>query len=305
MIACSTAGAISAPFDDAGTYPPLLQSCRCPNTAYAAQDWPTVWVPTSQALPAGAGAQAGGQQATSKLADIAASVKGFIFYTTTFLLALPLFAIMLLLSPFVLLFDKHRRLAQHFVNNIWAKVSTLLYYRVQVHTPLKNHLLLGTLLNQLGSKYLHAGCHECIILVYAMHYPVLWCRLRARRICQQRTHQLCMWQTTRASWYALAAADSLSFMLPLLKISESLCVSGSYGYPGNGCMPQMQSFMGDAVLQDIFTLFHLDRPFKFVSKTSNFFIPIVGWSMFLTGMTAHKTKYLLVMSPKSKQLDTM
>lgn len=36
-------------------------------------------------------------------------------------------------------------------------------------------------------------------------------------------------------------------------------------------------------LQDIFTLFHVDRPFKFVSKTSNFFIPIVGWSMFLTG----------------------
>lgn len=69
------------------------------------------------------------------MADIAASVKGFIFYTTTFILALPLFAIMLLLSPFVLLFDKHRRLAQHFVNNIWAKVSTLLYYRVRVRTP--------------------------------------------------------------------------------------------------------------------------------------------------------------------------
>ncbi len=100
-------------------------------------------------LLAGAGAQAGGQQATSKLADIAASVKGFIFYATTFLLALPLFAIMLLLSPFVLLFDKHRRLAQHFVNNIWAKVSTLLYYRVQVHAPLKHPLLPGTS---------HAGC---------------------------------------------------------------------------------------------------------------------------------------------------
>lgn len=37
------------------------------------------------------------------------------------------------------------------------------------------------------------------------------------------------------------------------------------------------------LLQDIFSLFHLDRPFKFVSKTSNFYIPIVGWSMFLTG----------------------
>ena len=36
-------------------------------------------------------------------------------------------------------------------------------------------------------------------------------------------------------------------------------------------------------VQDIFTLFHLNRSFKFVSKTSNFLIPIIGWSMFLTG----------------------
>lgn len=38
-----------------------------------------------------------------------------------------------------------------------------------------------------------------------------------------------------------------------------------------------------AAIQDIFTLFHLNRSFKFVSKTSNFLIPIIGWSMFLTG----------------------
>jgi 1-acyl-sn-glycerol-3-phosphate acyltransferase len=38
-----------------------------------------------------------------------------------------------------------------------------------------------------------------------------------------------------------------------------------------------QSFM------DIYSLFRLRRPFKFISKTSNFVIPIVGWSMFLTG----------------------
>ncbi len=48
------------------------------------------------------------------------------------------------------------------------------------------------------------------------------------------------------------------------------------------------------VVQDIFTLFHLNRPFKFVSKTSNFLIPIIGWSMFLTGqsrcsMHSHQT----------------
>ena len=36
-------------------------------------------------------------------------------------------------------------------------------------------------------------------------------------------------------------------------------------------------------LQDIYSLFHLNRSFKFISKTSNFLIPIIGWSMFLTG----------------------
>ena len=35
---------------------------------------------------------------------------------------------------------------------------------------------------------------------------------------------------------------------------------------------------------DIYSLFHLNRPFKFISKTSNFKIPIIGWSMFLTGV---------------------
>lgn len=34
---------------------------------------------------------------------------------------------------------------------------------------------------------------------------------------------------------------------------------------------------------DIFTLFHLGKDFKFVSKPSIFMIPIVGWSMWLTG----------------------
>ena len=95
-------------------------------------------------------------------------MKGFVFYTTTFLLALPLFAIMLLLSPFVLLFDKHRRLAQHFVNNIWAKVSTLLYYRVQVKRPSQIPLMLGTARNRIGPTYLYAGWQECMTPVHMM-----------------------------------------------------------------------------------------------------------------------------------------
>ena len=133
MVACNTAGVISAPFDDAGTIP--LHASRLKKS-----DFPPcvlgMHMANSQCHSkpscAGAGGKAGGHTAVKRLADIAASVKGFTFYTTTLLLALPLFAIMLVLTPFVLLFDKHRRLAQHFVNNMWAKVSTLLYYRVQV-----------------------------------------------------------------------------------------------------------------------------------------------------------------------------
>ena len=34
---------------------------------------------------------------------------------------------------------------------------------------------------------------------------------------------------------------------------------------------------------DIYTLFLLGRPFKFISKTSNFLVSIIGWSMYLTG----------------------
>ena len=34
---------------------------------------------------------------------------------------------------------------------------------------------------------------------------------------------------------------------------------------------------------DIYSMFHLNRSFKYISKLSNFVIPIIGWSMFLTG----------------------
>eukprot|EP01024_Parvocaulis_polyphysoides_P006545 TRINITY_DN11776_c1_g1_i3.p1 TRINITY_DN11776_c1_g1~~TRINITY_DN11776_c1_g1_i3.p1 ORF type:complete len:338 (-),score=40.14 TRINITY_DN11776_c1_g1_i3:113-1126(-) len=34
---------------------------------------------------------------------------------------------------------------------------------------------------------------------------------------------------------------------------------------------------------DIYALFHLNRPFKFISKMATFLVPMIGWSMFLTG----------------------
>jgi 1-acyl-sn-glycerol-3-phosphate acyltransferase len=58
-----------------------------------------------------------------------------------------------------------------------------------------------------------------------------------------------------------------------------LTVTGRERLGGAACIyvANHQSFL------DIYTLFWLDRPFKFISKTSNFLIPIIGWSMFLTG----------------------
>mmetsp|Transcript_14175 Transcript_14175/g.42773 ORF Transcript_14175/g.42773 Transcript_14175/m.42773 type:complete len:341 (-) Transcript_14175:1423-2445(-) len=121
--------------------------------------------------------------------SFAAGIRGFCFYLWTLTLSLPLFVTMLVMAPFVMLFDKVRRLWQHKVNNVWARASTTPWYGIKLE-GLEN----------------------------------------------------------------LPAFDE-----PAVYIANH------------------QSFL------DIFSLFHLGRPFKFVSKTSNFFIPIVGWSMFLTG----------------------
>ncbi|GFR45352.1 hypothetical protein Agub_g6721 [Astrephomene gubernaculifera] len=116
-------------------------------------------------------------------------IRAIAFFAWSFMLSLPLFMTMVVMSPFVLAFDKYRRLAQHFVNNIWACVSTAPFYRVTIE----------------GRENLPPPDRP---VVYVANH---------------------------------------------------------------------QSFL------DIYSLFHLQRPFKFISKTSNFMIPIIGWSMFLTG----------------------
>lgn len=116
-------------------------------------------------------------------------VRAFCFYVTTYIVALPLFFVMLFVQPFVLIFDKHKRKAQHFINKIWASLSILLFYKAEIE----------------GLENL-PGPDEAAVYV-----------------------------------------------------------------------SNHQSFL------DIYTLFLLGRPFKFISKTSNFLIPIIGWSMYLTG----------------------
>jgi hypothetical protein len=116
-------------------------------------------------LHAGAGPTWAAQQPMGRAASLLAAAKGFVFYTTTFALALPLFAAMLLLAPFVAAFDRHRRLAQHFVNNIWAKVSTTPYYGVQ------------------------ASCRHCTVHPVSMLHPCWLCFFRTRQ-CVMLSAQL-------------------------------------------------------------------------------------------------------------------
>lgn len=162
------------------------QDRRCQSTARRTPR-PNVCVAASSFTIPEAGNNASNSR--SSLAGAFSVVRAMMFYATTLALSVPLFITMLAMTPFVLLFDRHRRLWQHFVNNIWAKVSTSLFFSVQVE----------------GRE----------------HLP-------------------------RPDEPAVYVANHQSFM-------------------------------------DIYSLFHLNRAFKFISKTSIFFFPIVGWSMFLTG----------------------
>ena len=118
-----------------------------------------------------------------------ARVRALLFFLWTLAVALPLFVVMLAVYPFVLVTDKFQRRAEHAVNNVWAVLSPIPFFGVEVR----------------GKENLPAA--GAPVMLVANH----------------------------------------------------------------------QSFM------DIYSLFHLWRFFKFVSKTSNFYIPIIGWSMFLTG----------------------
>ena len=101
---------------------------------------------------------------------------------------------MLAIFPFAYLTDRYRRYALSFVNDIWATISTFLFFRVEV----------------IGRENLPS-----------VETPAVY------------------------------VANHASYL-------------------------------------DIYSLFHLRRPFKFISKVSNFIIPIIGWSMYMTGHIALK-----------------
>ena len=55
-------------------------------------------------------------------------IRALAFYLTTFAMSVPLFIVMLVVHPFVMLFDRVRRLGHHFTNTLWATASTKPFY---------------------------------------------------------------------------------------------------------------------------------------------------------------------------------
>jgi hypothetical protein len=67
------------------------------------------------------------QSSPGALANAFAAVRAVGFYLTTVAIAVPLFHVMLLLAPLVLLTDKFKRSAMHVVNDVWANLTSLLW----------------------------------------------------------------------------------------------------------------------------------------------------------------------------------
>lgn len=72
------------------------------------------------------------KDAGEMLQGFVAHLRAFFFYLWTCIVAIPLFTVMVIISPFVFLLDRYRRKGQHLVNLVWAKLSTFPFYRVKI-----------------------------------------------------------------------------------------------------------------------------------------------------------------------------
>uniref|UniRef100_A0A803LME8 1-acyl-sn-glycerol-3-phosphate acyltransferase n=1 Tax=Chenopodium quinoa TaxID=63459 RepID=A0A803LME8_CHEQI len=123
-------------------------------------------------------------------ASFGPKARGVYFYAVNAVVAIVLFVLMVVSHPFVLLFDRYRRRAHHFVAKMWATLSITPFFNVEVE----------------GLEH-------------------------------------------------LPQPDT-----PAIYVSNH------------------QSFL------DIYALLTLGRSFKFISKTSIFLYPIIGWAMYLMGV---------------------
>ena len=94
------------------------------------------------------------------------------------------------------------------------------------------------------------------------------------------------WAACHTAAVAAAAHATVARQACLCTHTPRACCLPACPPTRSACLPARPRALPACLLvrlQDIYTLFHLHRDFKFISKTSNFLIPIIGWSMFLTG----------------------
>ncbi|KAL5225130.1 hypothetical protein ABZP36_011769 [Zizania latifolia] len=166
---------------------------RRPGPHALAAGWrPRDTVVRSDFAAGGAAAAAAAGDSTQALSDlqVISRVRGVCFYAVTAVAAIFLFVAMVVVHPLVLLFDRYRRRAQHYIAKIWATLTISMFYKLEVE----------------GIENLPPNSNPA---VYVANH---------------------------------------------------------------------QSFL------DIYTLLTLGRCFKFISKTSIFMFPIIGWAMYLLGV---------------------
>jgi len=163
---------------------------RCPDPRVL-QEGRWRWTVARSDVTAG-GAAAAADESPRVLQDVqmVSRIRGVFFYMVTSVAAIFLFIAMVVVHPLVLLFDRYRRRAQHYIAKIWATLTVSMFYKLEVE----------------GMENLPPNTSPA---VYVANH---------------------------------------------------------------------QSFL------DIYTLLTLGRCFNFISKTSIFMIPIIGWAMYLLGV---------------------
>lgn len=164
---------------------------RCPNPQVRAARWQRrETVVRSDVIAGGAAAAAGDSSRALSDLQVVSRVRGVCFYMVTAVVAIFLFVAMVVVHPLVLLFDRYRRRAQHYIAKVWATLTISMFYKLEVE----------------GTENLPPNSSPA---VYVANH---------------------------------------------------------------------QSFL------DIYALLTLGRCFKFISKTSIFMFPIIGWAMYLLGV---------------------
>lgn len=63
--------------------------------------------------------------------QVGSKVRGICFYMVTAIVAIFLFVLMMVAHPFVLLFDRYRRKAHHFIAKVWATLTVTPFFKVE------------------------------------------------------------------------------------------------------------------------------------------------------------------------------